>query len=338
MSKRISVIIPNRNGEKTIGKCLEAVYASDYNDFEVIVVDDCSEDRSVNIIKKFPCKIIDLTQHSGASKARNAGAQNSNSRILFFIDADCLLKNDTLTIVNKTFDQKGTDHLIGGTYTKLSYDDRFFSIFQSVFIHYFETKHADNPDYIAAHAMVIDSEVFKGSGGFKEDFLPIIEDVEFSHRLKQSGLKLFIDPEIQVRHIFDFSLLNSLKNAFRKSKFWTMYSLNNRDVFADSGTASAELKVNVFVYLLMIFLLILWLASKRSFLLTPVPIVLFANILFSRKLLYAFHRSKGLLFALFSSLYYFLVYPLPVGLGSFAGIVRYFTKHKPPRHKDTEKK
>ncbi|TAL24620.1 MAG: glycosyltransferase, partial [Nitrospirae bacterium] len=60
MHKLISVIIPNYNGEATIGKCLEAVFSSEYDKFEVVVVDDCSNDNSVEIIKRFPCRLISL--------------------------------------------------------------------------------------------------------------------------------------------------------------------------------------------------------------------------------------------------------------------------------------
>ena len=51
MNKRISVIIPNYNGSSTIGRCLEAAFSSEYDNFEVIVTDDYSTDNSVEIIK-----------------------------------------------------------------------------------------------------------------------------------------------------------------------------------------------------------------------------------------------------------------------------------------------
>ncbi len=58
MTHSISVIIPNRNGAATIGKCLTAVLDSRHDNFEVIVVDDGSGDDSVEIIKCFPCRLI----------------------------------------------------------------------------------------------------------------------------------------------------------------------------------------------------------------------------------------------------------------------------------------
>ena len=85
MNKRISVIIPNYNGSSTIGRCLEAAFSSEYDNFEVIVTDDYSTDNSVEIIKKFPCKFISLDKRSGASRARNAAAENSSGEVLFLL-------------------------------------------------------------------------------------------------------------------------------------------------------------------------------------------------------------------------------------------------------------
>jgi glycosyltransferase involved in cell wall biosynthesis len=201
----ISVIIPNHNGEKTIGRCLDAAFASQYSSFEVIVVDDCSADSSTDIIDKYPCRLIRLPEHGGASKARNTGAQSSTGEVLFFIDGDCLLQSDTLAKAAAAYQEEGPEVIIGGTYTLLPYDQKFFSIFQSTYIHYSETKNTLNPDYVATHAMLIAKDLFQKSGGFNEQFMPILEDVEFSHRLKKMSARLRIVPEIQVQHIFNFT-------------------------------------------------------------------------------------------------------------------------------------
>ena len=322
MSAFISVIIPNYNGGKTIGDCLEAVLASDYGEFEVIVVDDCSSDDSIEVIKRFPCKLVRLDRHSGAAKARNAGAWQSRGEILFFTDADCLLQHDTLTVASETAALEGPDVIVGGTYTLLPHDKRFFSRFQSVFINYSETKQAANPDYLATHALAIHARTFRDNHGFAEDFLPILEDVEFSHRLRRAGYRLVLSPAIQVRHIFNYSLYRSLRNAIRKARYWTLYSLRNRDLLRDSGTASTELKLNVAAYLAVALLLFTYFASGNSVLLVPAAMVLATNAWVSRGLLKAFFRTGGLGFASAAALYYLLLYPLAVGLGAGIGAVK----------------
>jgi glycosyltransferase involved in cell wall biosynthesis len=134
MTVSVSIIIPNRNGGATIGKCLEAAFSSGYKDFEVIVVDDFSVDQSVEVIRRYPCKFLQLAKHSGASRARNVGADHSSGDILFFTDADCLLNEDALTIAVESLSSAGPNVVLGGTYTIRPVDQTFFSRFQSVFI------------------------------------------------------------------------------------------------------------------------------------------------------------------------------------------------------------
>ena len=326
MEKRISIVIPNFNKAETVGKCLEAALNSDYGNFEVIVVDDHSRDNSVEVISRFPCRLIQLEKRSGTSKARNTGAKNSTGEIIFFTDSDCLLQRDTLSIVNTLFSELGPGTVVGGTYTQIPHDRTFYSTFQSVFAHYFETKNAENPDYIAAHAMIMTADVFEKSGGFPETFLPIIEDVELSHRLRASGCRLIMCPRIQVEHVFNFSLTGSLRNAVRKTAYWTMYSLRHRDLFADSGCASKELKINVVSFSLSLMLMTGWIVSRKPLF----PFLLASNFLFNigvnRRLFRAFYDAGGGLFACLASLYYTLVYPFPVGLGTIKGFIKHLAQ------------
>lgn len=334
MERSISVIIPNHNGAATIGLCLEAALSSAYGNFEVIVVDDCSTDDSVKIIGRYPCTLIRLGEHGGASRARNAGARSSTGDILFFTDSDCLLTPEALFRAAGAVAEGGPRVAIGGTYTPLPHDDDFFSTFQSVFINYSETKRtghpagqpAGQPDYLATHALALDASTFRDSGGFREDFLPIIEDVEFSHRLARSGCTLRMDPGMLVRHIFRFTLRKSLRNAYRKTYYWVRYSLENKDLLADSGTASSELKLNGIFYLLTLLCLCAALLAEDPRFLLPLPAVAGLNLFFSRHLLAAFHRAKGVRFAFLSAVYYTLLYPAPVWAGTAAAVLKALLK------------
>jgi glycosyltransferase involved in cell wall biosynthesis len=323
MAELVSIIIPVRNAAASIAHCLQAVLASNYQNFEVIVVDDGSYDCSAEIIKTFPCTLIQLRRHCGASTARNIGAKHSRGNILFFTDADCLLNEDTLTIAVTTLNAVGRDVVLGGTYTVKPADDRFFSAFQSVFVHYAESRDSDNPDYIATHAMALYADTFEKSGGFSEDFMPILEDVDFSHRLRRNGHRLMMDPGIQVRHRFDYSLMRSVCNGFRKSKYWTIYSIHNGDLLADSGTASRGLKFAVFALFGSILAGLLLLGTGNTWFYVFISVLMIANITVNRDLLQGFYRARGVTFVLAASAYYLLVYPLVVGAGGLAGLLSY---------------
>lgn len=326
MKNLVSVIIPNYNGAATIGKCLAAALASRYENFEMIVVDDASQDESIAVIEQYPCKLLRLAQRGGAALARNTGAHHARGTLLFFTDADCLLRDDTLALAATTLASEGSGVIVGGTYTLVPYDRHFCSRFQSVFINYFETKQAPATDYIATHALAISADIFRRYQGFAADHRPILEDVEFSHRLRRAGCRLVMNPAIQVQHVFDHSLLRSLRNAYVKSKYWTCYAIGNRDLLADSGTASRELKLDVCVCMLNGLLLLGYLFSAKAALLVPIPLFLAANLYVNRGLLLAFHRAGGLGFAALATLYYLLLYPVAVGFGALAGSTLYFRK------------
>ena len=330
MQPLVSLIIPNRNGAATLARCLQAALASHYPRFEVIVVDDASADDSVAVIRRYPCRLVRLECHGGAAQARNVGAAHARGEILFFTDADCLLEKHALACAVDTLARTGPGAVVGGTYTRAPADRRFFSRFQSVFIHYCETR-STSPDYLATHALAIRAAYFRRCGGFREDFLPILEDVEFSHRLRRQGQRLVMNPAILARHVFNYSAAHSLRNAFRKSMYWTLYSLRQRDLLADSGTASLGLKANVVAYAASLSLLALALFTGEPLWAAAAAAALGLNLYANRGLLAAFHRARGLPFALAAGLYYLLVYPLPVGAGATAGLLRYPRRTGPRR-------
>ena len=168
--------------------------------------------------------------------------------------------------------------------------------------------------------MAIHAGTFKQTGGFPEKFLPILEDVEFSHRVRKAGCRLLIDPTILVGHIFNFSLEDSLKNAFRKSRFWTIYSSENKDLLADSGTASHELKVNGLACFLCLAGLLLHLIFGGSVSLRAVAAVFLYNLLVNAGLIMSFFHTGGPRFGLSAALYYFTLYPLAIGIGGLSGL------------------
>jgi len=86
----ISVVIPVYNKEKYIAKTLQSVLNQKFTNFELIIVDDGSTDNSASIIKSFGDKRIRFFSQSnqGVSQARNFGAQQAQSGLLAFLDAD----------------------------------------------------------------------------------------------------------------------------------------------------------------------------------------------------------------------------------------------------------
>ena len=91
----ISVVIPVYNEEKRILDTLKAIYDGSEMPREVIVVDGCSTDRTVNIIKEnFPEIIVLNNPGRTAAAGRNIGIKKAKGDIIAFTDGDCIVANN----------------------------------------------------------------------------------------------------------------------------------------------------------------------------------------------------------------------------------------------------
>lgn len=124
MKPLISIITPIYNGEKTIGKTIESVINQTYNKFEMIIVDDLSNDKTVDIVKKYQkkddrIKLFILDKKSGASGARNFAIKKVTGKYVAFLDGDDLWKKDKLEKQVKFME----DNKIYFSYTDYCYID-----------------------------------------------------------------------------------------------------------------------------------------------------------------------------------------------------------------------
>ena len=90
---KISLVIPAYNEEKYIGNCLKKIEASNNKFFEIIVVDNGSQDHTSDIAKSFPNVKVVIEPRKGVMFARQKGINISNGNILAFTDADTLISD-----------------------------------------------------------------------------------------------------------------------------------------------------------------------------------------------------------------------------------------------------
>lgn len=91
MNKKVSVIIPMYNSEKYIKDCLNSVINQTYSNLEIIVIDDCSTDSSLELVRNIKdsrIKIIKFDENKGVSNARNKGIELAEGDYICFIDSD----------------------------------------------------------------------------------------------------------------------------------------------------------------------------------------------------------------------------------------------------------
>ena len=96
---RLSIVIPCYKAAGTIVACLDSIAVQTFDGFEVIVVDDCSPDDSVDVVRKYSechpnVRLLRHEVNGGVSKSRNDGIKAANGDYVMFVDADDTLERD----------------------------------------------------------------------------------------------------------------------------------------------------------------------------------------------------------------------------------------------------
>lgn len=125
MNKCVSIIIPVYNVEKYIEQCINSIIRQNYNNIEIIIINDGSTDNSKNIIEKYKNideRIIYIEQsNKGVSVARNEALKISTGDYILFVDPDDYLSDKTIEKFVKEMNESNADIIIG-SYTKV-FDD-----------------------------------------------------------------------------------------------------------------------------------------------------------------------------------------------------------------------
>ena len=98
---RFSIIVPIYNVENDIRQCFETISNQTFKDFEVLCVDDCGTDNSMNIVREFAqndsrFKILTHDTNKGVATARNTALKEVSGEYILFIDSDDWVENNTL--------------------------------------------------------------------------------------------------------------------------------------------------------------------------------------------------------------------------------------------------
>ena len=187
MKEGISIIIPTLNEEKYVGKLLDCLTKQTYKDFEVIVVDGVSDDRTKKIVKDYKdrlnLKLIN-SEKRNVSYQRNLGSDRSGFHILLFLDADVSFDDNFLEKSLNYINNKNIDIAsVRFTPTSKDFPEIFFFNLINVFFSVFQYI---KPSYIGA-GLFIKKKIFVSSGKFNEK-LTFAEDLEFirrAHKLKK---------------------------------------------------------------------------------------------------------------------------------------------------------
>ena len=327
----VSVVIPVRNAASCLQRCLEAVAASTYSRFEIIVVDDGSTDSTPSIAERFGAVCLATGGTLGPAAARNRGAKRAQGEILLFVDADVVVRRDALEIVAEAFSKDPQLAALFGSYDDAPPCNNIVSQYKNLLHHYIHQ--ISNPDATTFWTGLgaIRRSVFMATGGFNEKRYrrPSIEDVELGYRLRQAGHKILLDKRLRGKHLKRWNLLSLLgTDILCRAIPWSFLILETRNLPKDLNFRFSHRLSSLLVGLLvpMPFVLLL---PYRTFRGAPIlPVILLAwfcllscTVFLNRQVYQLFARRGGYFFAMAGMIlhlfYYFysgLVFALCCGV------------------------
>jgi glycosyltransferase involved in cell wall biosynthesis len=258
---RLSVIVPAHNCPQQLARCLRALEQSQEKSFQLIVVDDASTDQTAAEAEALGALVIRLKSQSGPAAARNAGAVKSLGEFLLFIDADVLVRPDTISTVLKEFEQSPETAAIFGSYDTTPAAGNLVSQYRNLFHHYVHQRAREEASTFWAGCGAVRREVFFEVGGFDESFRrPCIEDIEFGVRLRRGDHRIRIVKGLQVTHLKRWKLWRMLRADVRDRGIpWTSLILREKSLPDDLNLhVSQRLCGALSLFILVTFLIGVW--------------------------------------------------------------------------------
>jgi glycosyltransferase involved in cell wall biosynthesis len=212
----VSVVIPAYNEENQIAGCLESVAAISHDGFEVIVVDDNSTDKTVEVASRYPVRVIRRSSRGGIAAARNSGLQAVRGEIVAFVDADCVVDKSWLQLLLSHY----TDSRIAGVGGVVGTRDSSFLAKYRNYIAKEQYADSTGPVYgtpcIPGGNSSYRTNVLREIGGFDPaSARPIgYEELELGYRLVKNGYLLVGEPRAVVWHLREGNLRNWISGAY----------------------------------------------------------------------------------------------------------------------------
>lgn len=211
---KVSVVIPNYNGEKYLRDCIESLRTQSYKDFETIIIDNASQDSTYPWIEEEYPEIFfkRLDQNYGFSKAVNEGIKRSKGEYVLLLNNDTVVESDFVGELVKAIEKD--ERIFGVSSKMIAYQNH--DIMDDAGDEYtilgWTLKRGDGKsvnDYTkachvfsaCAGAALYRKKVFEEMGYFDEQFFAYMEDVDVSYRARIYGYHNVYCPEAKVYHI-----------------------------------------------------------------------------------------------------------------------------------------
>ncbi|NUN64581.1 glycosyltransferase family 2 protein [Pseudanabaena biceps] len=243
-----SIILVNYNGSKFLHECLNSIQKfGEFNNWEVIIVDNASTDNSISIIiNNFPSfKLICSHTNWGFSKANNLAVRSSQGEYLLFLNTDTILTKNTpevllnhlnlnknigiisprITFENGRYQLSCGDlpNLLSEFIDKIRYafDNEFYDFLSTFYDRQYSK--VQEVGWVTGACMMMRRDVFEQIDGFDENFFMYFEDKDICKRVKDLGYKVVYYPETTIIHLLGGSshgIKKSVNKYYRDSQLY----------------------------------------------------------------------------------------------------------------------
>lgn len=236
---KIGLYIPCYNAERYIKDVLEGVFSQSLSPDEVIVVDDCSTDNTVEVVKRYPVRLIRHNKNRGLAACRNTAVRNTEAEFVASLDGDC---EPGRTWLERLISELESPEIAGGGgKLKETYIDTVCGLWRSVHMkqHWDETK--SEPPFLFGSNAVFRREALLRVGFYNEHFGNNYEDVDICNRLKKQGYGLVYEPEAVCYHLKQDTLYSLLNDYWR----WYLAYYQKESFYEDEEHFLFKLKDNI---------------------------------------------------------------------------------------------
>lgn len=321
---KLSIIVPVYNGEKTIEKCLESIFNSTYKNFEVIVVNDGSTDSTLEGVKKYNCRIIDLKKNQGAANARNVGVKHSKAEILVFVDSDVLIHKDALSRMVKAY-KSDPGRIIGGIDSEKYLSDDFWRKFVT-------SKHCYDYNWkkdekikkfscLSTSCSLVKKKIFNEVGGFNTKYKRAGgEEFEIACKFLEKGHACYVYRDILFDH-YQEDAKKRIIELLRRAIVHLPILLKKKSFESEGATGTVSEALMCFFSFLGVITSFLVIISTKLIL---IPISFFTIVIIANsKFFFYLTKKQGFIFSL-TSIFFLIITHLAISLGIILGVIKLF--------------
>jgi hypothetical protein len=208
-----SIIIVTYNNQSEIADCLDSIDTNiEGKDYEVIVVDNDSKDKTARIIRdNYPwVRLFNTGKNLGFGRGNNYGAKKARGEYLFFLNPDTIVVNDIVNIIEKFFPKNPEAGAVGirqlyrngdNRPENISEDPNIANLVRNIFPRKYNWHKKQEVQVICAAALAVKKDVFEKIGGFDPEFFMYMEENDLCLRIRQAGYKIFYHPEGKIVHL-----------------------------------------------------------------------------------------------------------------------------------------